>query len=246
MKFALFNLIITIIFFIINIHNALSSTNNNNNLNSDIDIYILPSTKYIMKNQDRNNIKSDIERQIMNRLFSLQNKIKRVNNIQYINNNAIMPLIQNEIENKKLYIEAQRNLDPYYTSERSKEKKTNRIHNENSNNSSKGMHINISEEMIIDLLSMKYALEKEVKQYKLNNHINNRKKAIINEISLSPTKTDDNKRYIINKATNEIATIQMNPSLTPHYNNSEEEPDIYDILLNQTLTSNNNNTILHF
>ena len=246
MKFALFNLIITIIFFIINIHNALSSSNNNNNLNSDIDIYILPSTKYIMKNQDRNNIKSDIERQIMNRLFSLQNKIKRVNNIQYINNNAIMPLIQNEIENKKLYIEAQRNLDPYYTSERSKEKKTNRIHNENSNNSSKGMHINISEEMIIDLLSMKYALEKEVKQYKLNNHINNRKKAIINEISLSPTKTDDNKRYIINKATNEIATIQMNPSLTPHYNNSEEEPDIYDILLNQTLTSNNNNTILHF
>ena len=245
MKFALFNLIISIIFFIINIHNVLSSSNNNNNLNSDIDIYILPSNKYIMKNQDRNNIKNDIERQIMNRLFSMQNKIKRVNNIQYINNNAIMPLIQKEIENKKLYIEAQRNLDPYYTSERSKEKKTNRIHNENSNNSSKGMHINISEEMIIDLLSMKYALEKEVKQYKLNNHINNRKKAIINEISLSPTKTDDNKRYIINKATNEIATIQMNPSLTPHYNNSEEEPDIYDILLNQTLTSNNNNTTFH-
>jgi hypothetical protein len=245
MKFALFNLIISIIFFIINTHNALSSLNNNNNLNSDIDIYILPSNKYIMKNQDRNNIKNDIERQIMNRLFSMQNKIKRVNNIQFINNNAIMPLIQKEIDNKKLYIEAQRNLDPYYTNEHIKEKKTNRIHNENNNNRNKGMHINISEEMIIDLLSMKYALEKEVKQYKLNNHINNRKKAIINEISLSPTKTNDNKRYIINKATNEIATIQMNPSLTPHYNNSEEEPEIYDILLNQTLTSNNNNTSIH-
>ena len=241
MKFSLFKLIFSIIFFITNIHNTLSSSINNNNLNSDIDIYILPSNKYIMKHQDINNIKNDIERRIMNRLFSMQNKMKRVNNIQYINNNAIIPLIQKETENQKFYIEAQRNLDPYYTSEHIKEKQLNRIHNENNNNRNKGMQINISEEMIIDLLSMKYALEKEVKQYKLNNHINNRKRAIINEISLSPTTTNDNKRYIINKATNEIATIQMNPSLTPHYNNSEE-PDIYDILLNQTLSSSNNNT----
>ena len=241
MKFSLNNVTFSLIFFIINIHSTLSSSNNNNNLNSDIDIYIIPSNKYIMKHQDRNNIKNDIERQIMNRLFSMHNKMKRVNNIQYINNNAIMPLIQKEIENKKLYIEAQRHLDPYYTSKHTQEKQVNLIHNENNNNHNKRMHINISEEMIIDLLSMKYALEKEVKQYKLNNHINNRKRAIINEISLSPTTTNDNKRYIINKATNEIATIQMNPSLTPHYNNSEE-PDIYDILLNQTLSSSNNNT----
>ena len=239
MKFPFCNLTFIVVFTIINIQTVLSSSHNGDNPNSDIDIYILPSNKYTMKQQDRNDIKSDIERQIMNRLFSMQNKMNRVNNMNYINNNAIMPLIQNEIENKKLYVEAQTNLDPYYTSAHTYQRQVELTHNENNSNHNKGMHINISEEMIIDLLSMKHALEKEVKHYKHNSHFNNPKRAIINEIALSPTTTNDNKRYVINKATNEIATIQMNPSLTPHYNSSEEL-DVYDILLNQTLTSSSN------
>ena len=166
---------------------------------SELDIHILPSQKYRLTPRDVMSIKSEVEGELMskfNEIESNYNPNQRINIVNQYRSYLGRPSFTyapNYVYNYQKNNEQQR-ISKNHLRKEEEEKKVD---------------INISEDLIVDLLSLKRKMQKEIEEERNNNDVNKRK--VIGEIAVSKTKDENGNNYLINKATNEIATIKMNP-----------------------------------
>lgn len=162
---------------------------------SELDIHILPSQKYRLTPKDVMSIKSEVEGELMskfNEIESNYNPNQRINIVNQYRSYLGRP----NFSYVPRYVYNQYQINDRKTNLK-KEKEEKKV------------DINISEDLIVDLLALKRKMQKEIEEERNNHDINKRK--VIGEIVVSKTKDENGNNYLINKATNEIATIKMNP-----------------------------------
>ena len=163
---------------------------------SELDIHILPSQKYRLTPNDVMSIKSEVEGELMSKYNEIESNYNPNQRIDIVNQYRSY-LGKPSFSYIPNYV---------YNYQKNNEDRRNNLRKEEEE---KKVDINISEDLIVDLLSLKRKLQKEIEEERNNHDVNKRK--VIGEIAVSKTKDENGNNYLINKATNEIATIKMNP-----------------------------------
>ena len=204
---------------------------------NELNLNLLPSTKYKLTNSDYQRLKNEIEIQTISKLLSIQRNYDTRDYLRslylfqpHLNTNSL-PLIR---------------IQPVHILKKNISPNVNEIKTYTPTNTTpqKGYTIHITEEQIKDLLAMKKELENEIalqKQYNVNSN-NDNIRSIGENMVLSPSLTENGENIVINTKTNEIGKIvkMNNDDSIDERITREEDNNILNEIYNDY---NKNNTL---
>lgn len=191
---------------------------------TDLDIHILPSQKYRLTQRDIMSIKDEVEKELMHRINEMEINYEPNRKLSLIKNT--LPY-QGPYPFQFPYVTQHLQQRPQFLFHPNKEQQLKYKNQINDIEINEEKHLDVNEDMLIDLLAMKKHVEKKVND--LRHDKETYKKKVISKIVVSNTTNEEGLPYLINNDTKEIATVKMkkgNPKREGDKENPKEEKSV--------------------